>query len=134
LTELIAVVEKKDGPVAPEEIAEEADLSARKLTSTIQKLEDVNVVERLPSGEVQLAEPVDLEQATEAVIEQQEKHKAAKKERLEQMRAYADTTGCRREHLLRYFGDEFTGPCGNCDNCEAETYVDPGLGVQREVV
>jgi ATP-dependent DNA helicase RecQ len=134
LTELIEVVEKKDGPVAPEEIAEEADLSARKLTSTIQKLEDASVVELLPSGEVQIAGQVDLEQATEAVIDQQEKHREAKKERLEQMRAYADTTGCRREHLLRHFGDEFTGPCGNCDNCEGETHVDPSLGTQREVV
>ncbi|HDO34009.1 MAG TPA: ATP-dependent DNA helicase RecQ, partial [Chromatiales bacterium] len=26
------------------------------------------------------------------------------------------TTG-RREDLLRYFDDEFTGPCGNCDTC-----------------
>jgi ATP-dependent DNA helicase RecQ len=134
LAELIEVVEKMDGPVAPEEIAEEADLSARKLTSTIQKLEDANVLELLPSGEVQLAGQVDLEQATEAVIEQQEKHKEAKKERLEQMRAYADASGCRREHLLRYFGDEFTGPCGNCDNCEPEAHVDPSLGTQREVV
>jgi ATP-dependent DNA helicase RecQ len=133
LAELIEVVQKQDGAVAPAAIAEEADLSARKLTSAIQKLEDAEVIELLPSGEVQLAGQVDLEEATEAVIEQQEKHKEANKERLEQMRAYADATGCRREHLLRYFGDEFTGPCGNCDNCEAETH-DPSLGIQREIV
>jgi superfamily II DNA helicase RecQ len=57
-------------------------------------------------------------------------------ERLEQMRGYADTVGCRREYLLRYFGDDFTGPCHNCDNCEAEhpeIDVDPRIGVRLEV-
>jgi ATP-dependent DNA helicase RecQ len=37
------------------------------------------------------------------------------------MRGYAETTGCRRQYLLGYFGEELPGPCGNCDTCEAGT-------------
>lgn len=41
--------------------------------------------------------------------------------RLEMMRGYADTTGCRRQYLLRYFGESLDEPCGNCDTCDAGT-------------
>jgi ATP-dependent DNA helicase RecQ len=36
--------------------------------------------------------------------------------RLEMMRRYAEHTGCRRSFLLSYFGQDYPGPCGNCDN------------------
>jgi len=29
----------------------------------------------------------------------------------------AESTGCRREALLAYFGEQLPAPCGNCDNC-----------------
>jgi ATP-dependent DNA helicase RecQ len=66
--------------------------------------------------------------------------KEDKEERLELMQEYADTSSCRRERLLQYFGDDFRGPCGNCDNCEAnvgererDINVDPEVGTRREV-
>jgi superfamily II DNA helicase RecQ len=37
--------------------------------------------------------------------------------RIEMMRGYADTTGCRRQYLLGYFGENCEVPCGACDNC-----------------
>jgi ATP-dependent DNA helicase RecQ len=42
--------------------------------------------------------------------------------RQEQQRLYAmlglcELASCRRQVLLRYFGDDLTEPCGNCDNC-----------------
>ena len=36
--------------------------------------------------------------------------------RLMMMRRYAEHTGCRRSFLLTYFGQDYPGPCGNCDN------------------
>jgi ATP-dependent DNA helicase RecQ len=36
--------------------------------------------------------------------------------RLEMMRRYAEHTGCRRSFLLTYFGQDYPGPCGACDN------------------
>ena len=35
------------------------------------------------------------------------------------MRRYAEHTGCRRSFLLSYFGQDYPGPCGNCDNDRA---------------
>ncbi|MFZ5532465.1 MAG: DNA helicase RecQ [Pseudomonadota bacterium] len=29
----------------------------------------------------------------------------------------AESTGCRRQALLGYFGEQLPAPCGNCDNC-----------------
>jgi ATP-dependent DNA helicase RecQ len=136
LEEVVEVIAEQEQPVAPKEIVEETSLSARKLTGVIQRLEDVGVVETLPTGEVQLRESADFEQAVLEVAEHQEQRKEMNKERLSRMREYADTSSCRREHLLRYFGDPFHGPCQNCDNCEAanpDIAVDPSVGTRREV-
>jgi ATP-dependent DNA helicase RecQ len=36
---------------------------------------------------------------------------------LAQIEAYAVAGGCRRRHLLEYFGDTHAGRCGGCDRC-----------------
>jgi ATP-dependent DNA helicase RecQ len=35
------------------------------------------------------------------------------------MRRDAEHTGCRRSFLLSYFGQDYPGPCGRCDNDKA---------------
>lgn len=37
--------------------------------------------------------------------------------RIEMMRGYAETTGCRRAFLLGYFGEKLEHPCGDCGTC-----------------
>ena len=37
--------------------------------------------------------------------------------RLDDVVRYANALGCRRQHLLAYFGEQLPAPCGNCDNC-----------------
>lgn len=44
-------------------------------------------------------------------------HKRIERQKLEAMLAYCEMTTCRRQYLLRYFGEEGSGPCGNCDVC-----------------
>jgi ATP-dependent DNA helicase RecQ len=39
------------------------------------------------------------------------------RQQLRQVLQFADSTECRRAVQLRYFGEEFSGPCGACDNC-----------------
>lgn len=126
----------EEQPVHPDELAEEIDLPERKLANALHRLEDAGAIEALPTGEVQVVEDVDLSEAAKLAAEEQEKRTERKKQRLEQMRDYAESSGCRREILLRYFADDFTGPCDNCDNCQAASsgaIVDPSVGTRREV-
>jgi ATP-dependent DNA helicase RecQ len=44
-------------------------------------------------------------------------HKRAERQRLDAMLAYCELVTCRRQTLLRHFGDELPEPCGNCDVC-----------------
>lgn len=136
LTRMAGVLEKEESPLSAEEIAEKAGFSTRKVTAALQRLEEADAIEMLPSGEAQLKEQINWDEATQRVAERDEQRKQANKERLRQMQAYAETTDCRRSQLLRYFGDEFEGPCHNCDNCGAEhprASVDPGVATRREV-
>ena len=41
--------------------------------------------------------------------------------RLQRVRAYAETTQCRRQFLLAYLGEDLPEPCGRCDTCWAGT-------------
>jgi ATP-dependent DNA helicase RecQ len=138
-TQLETVAEtlsERDEPVEPEELADEVSLSTRKLTNAVHRLEDAGAVEVLPTGEIQLAEGTDITDAAQEAAEQQERRKESNKERLQKMRDYADAKTCRRELLLRYFGDDFAGPCNNCDNCERESpeaVVELEGGTRREV-
>jgi ATP-dependent DNA helicase RecQ len=46
-----------------------------------------------------------------------EEHKRAEQQRLNAMLGLCEITGCRRQALLGYFGEELAEPCGNCDTC-----------------
>ena len=37
--------------------------------------------------------------------------------KLDALIGYCESTGCRRQSLLAYFGEAHAGACGNCDNC-----------------
>ena len=39
-------------------------------------------------------------------------------QRLQAMANYCQTTGCLRNYILRYFGEEPDTPCGSCGNCD----------------
>ena len=43
--------------------------------------------------------------------------KRHEQQRLNAMLGLCEITTCRRQTLLRYFGDVLAQPCGNCDNC-----------------
>ena len=48
-------------------------------------------------------------------------HERLIQSRIEMMRGYAETTGCRRQYLLGYFGEQLPHRCGTCDTCDAGT-------------
>ena len=45
-----------------------------------------------------------------------ERHKRIGSAKLDALLGLCETTACRRQRLLAYFGEE-SGPCGNCDTC-----------------
>lgn len=49
--------------------------------------------------------------------EADERHKQVERHKLEAMLGLCELTSCRRQTLLRYFGDDLPEPCSNCDNC-----------------
>jgi ATP-dependent DNA helicase RecQ len=46
-----------------------------------------------------------------------ESHKRQERFKLDTLLGWCETTGCRRQALLAYFGDRLEQPCGNCDTC-----------------
>jgi ATP-dependent DNA helicase RecQ len=54
--------------------------------------------------------------AVAASAAETEREDEVERTRLTMMRRYAEHTGCRRSFLLSYFGQDYPGPCGNCDN------------------
>ncbi|WP_034385587.1 ATP-dependent DNA helicase RecQ [Deinococcus sp. YIM 77859] len=106
-------------PVDPAELREETGLSPSRLLSAVSRLEEVGALEVLPSGQVVAFEgPEAPEVAAEAALAQ-EHRRIFEWSRLEMMRGYAEMRACRREYLLSYFGEQYSPPCGRCDNCDA---------------
>jgi ATP-dependent DNA helicase RecQ len=52
-----------------------------------------------------------------AKSESGEERKRVERGKLDALLGFAETTACRRQRLLAYFGETLAAPCGNCDNC-----------------
>lgn len=46
-----------------------------------------------------------------------EQHKRLERRKLDALLGFCETTLCRRQVLLNYFGESYAGPCHRCDNC-----------------
>jgi ATP-dependent DNA helicase RecQ len=53
----------------------------------------------------------------QATSDAPEEIKRIERHKLDAMLGLCELTTCRRQALLRYFGDELDKPCGNCDTC-----------------
>jgi ATP-dependent DNA helicase RecQ len=114
------IVEDADGPVDARTLHVATGLSETKILSALSRLADVGFVTMLPDGEVTKTDAaVPIDDAAEAAAAAQHSRKEYERTRVEMIRGYAETTGCRREYILSYFGEAFQAPCGNCDNCDA---------------
>jgi len=49
--------------------------------------------------------------------EADEQHKRLERHKLDALLGFCETTLCRRQVLLNYFGEKYHAPCHNCDNC-----------------
>ncbi|HKC23037.1 MAG TPA: RecQ family ATP-dependent DNA helicase [Gaiellaceae bacterium] len=113
-------VEDADGPLDARTLHVVTGFSETKVLAALGRLEDVGFVRLLPDGEVTKAEgALAVDDAAEAAAAAQHSRKEYERTRVEMARGYAETSGCRREYILSYFGEAFEAPCGNCDNCDA---------------
>jgi ATP-dependent DNA helicase RecQ len=110
------------GPVSRADLREATGLSPSRLTLLVNLLEQAGSVQETAEG---LLEPcsgvVDLDAAASEALGVAEAHRKVEQSRVEMMRGYADTRGCRRQYLLSYFGEHLKAPCGYCDTCAAGT-------------
>ncbi len=51
--------------------------------------------------------------------EASQERRLLERRKLDALLGLCEVTSCRRQTLLRYFGDELPDPCGNCDTCLA---------------
>ncbi|MFL5863056.1 MAG: RecQ family ATP-dependent DNA helicase [Solirubrobacteraceae bacterium] len=106
-------------PLDPGDLLDEADVPRTRLQAIVHRLEDVGAVEVDPDGRITATTGHDdLPAAVAAAAREEHEHHAFERSRVEMMRAYAERRGCRRAFILGYFGEEFSPPCGNCDNCD----------------
>ena len=118
IAQVLDAVRDAPGPVEPAALQERTELSQTRLATAVARLEEAGAVEVLPSGAVAAGEEQGPE-AVRAAAEAEEKRRTFDRSRVDMMRGYAETTGCRRQYVLSYFGEPFEPPCGHCDNCEA---------------
>jgi len=120
LEAVATAVEAHGAAVDPPELSEELHLSNSRVLEAVNRLEESGWLVVGDDGEVarrQDAPP--LEEAIAAGAAASERHREFERSRLEMMRGYAETVGCRRDHVLSYFGEQHEVPCWNCDNCDA---------------
>ena len=89
---------------------------ARLQTAALARLADLGAAAWQADGDVRWTATMTVAAAVQASEAQTEREDEVERTRLTMMRRYADHTGCRRSFLLTYFGQDYRGPCGNCDN------------------
>ncbi len=108
-----------NGRATQEELADSVALSKAKQLAVLNRLVDAGALDRLPDGAYEATNSAEtkIEQLLAEAVGAQERRREYDRSRVDMIRSYAEMSGCRRQHLLAYFGEELPEPCGNCDNC-----------------
>lgn len=66
--------------------------------------------------------------------EASDERRLLERRKLDALLGLCEVTSCRRQTLLRYFGDELPVPCGNCDTCLAPPITFDGTVVAQKAL
>ena len=110
----VATAIKEHHPADIEELARATRLSPARVERALGRLTDARVV--AIGHQFHLTARTTVDQAVAAASAVEHDRREVARSRVEMMAAYAEYGGCRREWLLSYFGEQYDGPCGNCDN------------------
>ena len=111
---------------APLAAGQRAGAGARQQTAALVRLADLGAVTWQADGEVRWTGTMSVTAALAASEAETQRQNEVERSRLTMMRRYAEHTACRRSFLLSYFGQDYPGPCGNCDNDPAHAEPERG--------
>ncbi|MCW2802914.1 MAG: ATP-dependent helicase, RecQ family [Propionibacteriaceae bacterium] len=106
-------------PATIKQLEEKLALTHRRVVNAVSLLEKAGAVVVNDDHAVSWTEEVrGVQTAVRAAERLADAVVKVNRSRVEMMRGYAETTGCRRQFLLGYFGEQLAQSCGNCDRCE----------------
>jgi ATP-dependent DNA helicase RecQ len=111
-----------DASAAPDvaSLAGATGRSLRRTDAIIGRLEGCGGVRVEPDGRIVTTDgAADQDALVLDAVAVQERRRMVERSRVEMIRGYAETPGCRRAFLLGYFGEAIEPPCGACDHCLA---------------
>ncbi|MET7386903.1 RecQ family ATP-dependent DNA helicase [Streptomyces sp. NPDC005529] len=115
---LIDAVREQQGPVTATALRERTGLSQTPLTSMLHLLEEAGAVTTEKRGGVRAVPGARRDVCVREAVRIASARVDLERSRVEMMRAYAETSGCRRRHMLGYFGESLAeGDCAGCDTC-----------------
>ncbi|MDK3256862.1 RecQ family ATP-dependent DNA helicase [Blastococcus capsensis] len=125
LEDVAEALDERAAPVRAADLADDVEAPAAKRTRAVNLLEQAGAVGTTEDGRLEyLDDELSPDEAVHRAVEVSETHQRLIRSRIEMVRGYAESTGCRRQFLLGYFGEQLPHPCGNCDTCEAGTAQD----------
>jgi ATP-dependent DNA helicase RecQ len=119
----VAVERAAAALAAGQDAGPDAASGARQHTAALVRLADLGAAAWQPDGEVLWTGAMTVAEVFPASEAANEREAEVERTRLTMMRRYAEYEGCRRSFLLSYFGQDYPGPCGNCDNDLAHAEV-----------
>jgi ATP-dependent DNA helicase RecQ len=109
---------QQEGSAEPSAVKDELHISHTRLTNAVNLLEQAGAVSVDGQGRLHYARrTLKVAAAVTSATEVAQAHTRVDRSRVEMMRGYAETVGCRRQFLLGYFGEDLAKLCGNCDTC-----------------
>jgi ATP-dependent DNA helicase RecQ len=93
-----------------------AETGKRQETAAVAHLADLGAVTWQADGVPAWSGALTVAAALKASQQEIDRASEVETSRLRMMRHYAEHPGCRRSFLLTYFGQDYPGTCGNCDN------------------
>jgi ATP-dependent DNA helicase RecQ len=119
LERVARVVREARRPVDAGALRDTLGLHRSRLATVLHRLDDAGLLHVADDGTVAPEPDADLDEGVEQAVAAEADRERFERSRVEMMRAYAESDGCRRAFLLGYFGEAFEPPCGNCDVCDA---------------
>ena len=120
LENLAVGIASAEGYVDGVDLQQRLALSETQLTVGLTRLEETGFLVLHHDGRVEHRDDgPPAREAVAAALARDEAQQRYERSRLEMMRSYAETTGCRGRFVLNYYGEHLEGGCGHCDRCSA---------------